>query len=261
MTIRWEAAAGSHVGKVRKGNEDSHRSDLNRGVFLVADGMGGHAAGEVASAVAADTLEEVFADSADKRTPDIRERLNGAFHEIQQRLIDCCSEDPAKEGMGTTLTALHLSRAGSWSIGHIGDSRAYRLHGSSLEQLTADHTWVQQEVDDGRLSQIAAMGHHLSHILTRVLTDDGESTPDLLEGSAQPGDLFLLVTDGLYGMVDDLVIQEILLQNETLARRVERLIDAANTNGGIDNITAVLIEILPDAPTEAAPSGPLAGQL
>ncbi len=249
MTIRWEAAAGSHVGRVRRGNEDSYRENSDRGIFLVADGMGGHAAGEVASAIAAETIVDLLGPAFVRSPEQIRNVLENAFQETQRRLIDCCADDHEKRGMGTTLTALHLRCDGKWVIGHIGDSRAYRLRGSTLEQLTTDHTWVQREVEHGRLSAIAAIGHHRSHILTRVLTDDGEASPDLIEGMAIPGDLYLLVTDGLFGMLDDRAIGDILLEKCTLAQRVDHLMVAANENGGIDNVTAVLIEIAEDTPT------------
>ena len=259
MTIRWRAAAGSHVGRVRQGNEDCYREDVGRGVFLVADGMGGHAAGEVASAIAADTIVELFAEDGAGERDRVRQVLENAFPDIQQRLIGCCARDPEKRGMGTTLTALHLCSAGVWRVGHIGDSRAYRLRDSALEQLTTDHTWVQREVENGRLRASAASGHHLSHILTRVLTDEGDASPDLLEGAALPGDRFLLVSDGLYGMLDDLAIRDVLLQEATLAEQVERLIFAANANGGVDNITAILVEISSEPPTAAVRAPQLAG--
>ncbi|HET7276410.1 MAG TPA: protein phosphatase 2C domain-containing protein [Longimicrobiaceae bacterium] len=245
MAICWETAAGTDIGRVRQGNEDTYHVDPERGLLLVADGMGGHAAGEVASALAAkctvDALTKLWDEGAEDDT--IYSALEQSFFTAQHRIITCCSDDPRTRGMGTTLTAMHLGRAGGWSLGHIGDSRAYRLRDASLTQLTRDHTWVQREVDEGRLPARAAATHHRSHILTRVLSDDGDASPDMSRGTALPGDVVLLATDGLHGLLDDAEIAEILMWEASLEERVHGLISAVNARGGTDNITAVLARI------------------
>ena len=245
MSLAWEAAGGSDVGRVRRNNEDAFRLDAQRGVFLVADGMGGHAAGEVASALAADTALELLSAAAAAPGADaLPAALGDAFHLAHRRIRDCCAAEPRNRGMGTTLTALVLRPDLSCHVGHIGDSRLYRLRGGRLEQLTRDHTWVQREVDAGRLAPAAARSHHLSHILTRVLSDDLDPEPDLLSGSCAPGDLLLLASDGLYNLLPDPAIARLLGEEGPLPDRVQALLDAANAAGGVDNVTVVLVRIV-----------------
>lgn len=250
MSIGWEAAGGSDVGRMRKGNEDTLRIDSDRGVFLVADGMGGHAAGEIASDLAASTTEARLAAAIDAGITG--QALGGALRDAFQRsytaIVECCRAAPHTRGMGTTLTACILTPAGLAHIGHIGDSRLYRVRDGTMEQVTSDHTWVQREVDAGRLSAQAARTHPLSHIVTRVLSEDIEPEIDVLELPVEPNDLLLLATDGLYNMVADDAIEAFLAPDPPLPQLINHLIDAANAAGGADNVTVVLIRVLPAAP-------------
>jgi PPM family protein phosphatase len=246
MTIGWESAGGSDVGRLRKGNEDTLRMDPDRGIFLVADGMGGHAAGEIASDLAASTAEEALSAAIDggARGKAIAATMRGAFHQAYTAIVDCCRSAPHTRGMGTTLTACAVERRGVAHVGHIGDSRLYRLRDGAMEQITRDHTWVQREVDAGRLSVDAARTHPLSHIVTRVLSEDVEPEIDLMEIGLQPGDLLLLASDGLYNMVDDGALEAMLASGLPLPELTNQLIDAANAGGGADNVTVVLVRIL-----------------
>lgn len=247
MRIAWEAAGGTDVGLLREGNEDAFRMDPDRGIFLVADGMGGHAAGEIASALAADAVAGSLAEAYDAGVgvEEIPEALQRAVHAAHGDILAYCAQHRAARGMGTTLTACVVTPDGACRIAHVGDSRLYRLRDRTLEQLTHDHTWVQREVDAGRLSPAAARRHSLSHILTRVLTDDPAPPEiDLPVRSVAPGDLLLLMTDGLYNMLDDGAIAEIVSLAIPLPARVQALIDAANGAGGADNITAVLVHMV-----------------
>jgi serine/threonine protein phosphatase PrpC len=246
VTIAWEATGGTHVGRLRNGNEDAFRTDAERGIFLVADGMGGHAAGEVASGLAANTVASALAEACDGGARDeaMRDALRQAVLSAHQRIVRFCARRPSTRGMGTTLTACAIDPAGVCRIAHIGDSRLYRLREGRLEQLTVDHTWVQREVDSGRLAPEDARRHPLSHILTRVLTDDPEAPEvDLLTEPVVPGDLLILMTDGLYNMLEDAAIREIVAREDPLPERIRALIDGANRAGGADNITAVLVRI------------------
>lgn len=249
MSIRWRAAGATDVGQLRVGNEDTWHADAARGVFLVADGMGGHAAGEVASALAAQTLAERLAVAVDvgARGDALAARLRSAFAEAQRRIEEVGARNRRLRGMGTTLTCLALAPDGGCLLGHLGDSRAYRLRADGLEQLTRDHSWVQREIDAGRLTPAAARTHRLAHVITRVLGAGNDDEPDLIAAEARPGDLFLLATDGLTGMLEDDEIAALLARPEPLPQRVAALIDAANANGGRDNITALLVEVLPAA--------------
>jgi PPM family protein phosphatase len=242
LTPAWDAVGGTHVGRRRKGNEDAFRVDLERGIFIVADGMGGHAAGEVASRIAADTTLEILVRAADDGMP-ADEALQLAFRESHHRIVTCCSDDPATKGMGTTLTAAVVSPGGAATIGHIGDSRAYVYSQGQVVQLTVDHSWVQQEVDAGRLSLDASRTHPLSHILTRVLSSTDLPHPDIFSAQLHSGDLLLLCSDGLYNMVEPEPMHRILELDLPPADLVDRLIVAANKKGGADNITVVALRL------------------
>ena len=145
--------------------------------------------------------------------------------------------------MGTTLTACILERSGQAHIAHIGDSRLYLLRNGALQQVTIDHTWVQREIDAGRIAPEAAQTHPLSHILTRVLSEDVDPEVDLLSFAVLPGDVLLLASDGLYNMVDDHRIATLLASNRPLPEITTDLIDAANHAGGADNVTVVLVRV------------------
>lgn len=240
MTIGWVAAGATHVGRVRKGNEDAFRLDPERGVFLVADGMGGHAAGEVASRLAADASLQVLTRSSPEAP---HERLESAFEAAHRSIRECCAGDPETEGMGTTLTVAILHRDGSLYLGHIGDSRAYLLRGEQLRQLTHDHTWVQREIDGGRVGADEAKTHPLSHILTRVLTSDEPGKPDIATDIVRPGDVLLLCTDGLHNMLDGPTLLDFLIRTGDPAETCQRLIKEANRAGGFDNSTVIVIRI------------------
>ena len=243
---RWEAAGASDVGRVRQGNEDAFLVDAQRGVFLVADGMGGHAAGEVASAIATETVGGALAKAIDAGAkPEAVERalaesIRQAHDAIGRRSV----ADPLTQGMGTTCTACAVLPDGAFRIGHVGDSRAYLLREGALAQLTRDHTWVQREVDAGRLTPRQARTHRFSHIITRALGVEDVGTPDLVPGLLLPGDVMLLATDGLTGMVDDPTIAQILGAGQPLAKTADALIAAANAGGGADNVTVVLVRAL-----------------
>jgi PPM family protein phosphatase len=245
VNIAWEAAGGTDVGRLRRGNEDNLHLDGASGLFLVADGMGGHAAGEVASQLATQTLSEVLprvlTESPDESAVHVALRQSVLL--AHNRILQRCDEDPRTRGMGTTLTCCVLTGEGRCQVAHIGDSRLYRYRGNVLEQLTHDHTWVQQEVDAGRLEASAARKHPLSHIVTRVLSDDVTPAVDIFTTEASAGDLLVLCTDGLYNMIADDEITEILRQGAHLSEQVQSLINTANRAGGADNITVVLVRI------------------
>lgn len=246
MSIRWEAAGASDVGRVRRGNEDALFLDEEKGVFLVADGMGGHAAGEVASGIAAELAGRLLAGTAQAGADDaaVFAALGEAVSRTHAELVRHEGAHPETRGMGTTLTALHITPAARFQLGHVGDSRAYLLREGELSQLTVDHTWVQEEVAGGRLTPAAAARHQMAHVLTRVLSTDVKEQPDLIAGNSRSGDVFLLATDGLTGMLDDDEIAAILRENAPLGETAEALIAAANQAGGTDNITAVMVRIL-----------------
>jgi protein phosphatase len=245
VSIELRAVGATHTGRKRRGNEDAHRIDLDHGIFLVADGMGGHAAGEIASELAAAIVSSSLAAAAERgaRDADWHEALRAAVRAAHAGIAECCEDDTRTRGMGTTLTACVLEAPGLWHIGHIGDSRAYLLRDGVLGQLTRDHTWVQHELDSGLIAPDVAAKHPLSHILTRVLTADLPPEIDVLSAPSLPGDLLLLATDGLYNMLSDSQILALLTADSPLPARAASLITAANRAGGMDNITAIVIEV------------------
>jgi serine/threonine protein phosphatase PrpC len=247
VKLRWRAVGGTHVGRVRKGNEDAFLVDEERGVFLVADGMGGHAAGEIASDIAKRAVGGTLLEGVDRRlaADDLAHSMVDSFRVADLAIAEHVAANPETEGMGTTVTAMVICTDGTYRMGHIGDSRAYLLRDGQLAQLSKDHTWVQREVDEGRLTPSAARKHPYSHILTRALGADPSDAPDLQAGQLEAGDVLLLCSDGLTGMVPDAHLQRILLSEGTAAERIEEMIVLANKRGGRDNITAVIVELLP----------------
>lgn len=245
--MRWLTAARTDRGRKRSSNEDAFSLRADLGFFALADGMGGHAAGEVASQMAVDRMtEEYLAAGSDALAPEELEatliaatqRANAAIFERSERELD-------KAGMGTTLTTLALVPAERvCRLAHVGDSRAYRLRADTLVQLTTDHTWVQQQVQLGRLSPNLARHHPFANIVTRALGIKGEVDVDVVRGELQPGDVFLLCSDGLTGMLPDGEIGEILAAAATPEDAVAALVDAANAAGGYDNITAIVVRML-----------------
>ena len=254
MKLAWKAAGGTHVGRMRRGNEDTFVVDSERGLFLVADGMGGHAAGEVASAIAAESVGGALREGIGRglQADELAQVMVESFRAADRAIAEHVAAHPATHGMGTTATACVLCTDGTYRIGHVGDSRAYLLRDEALAQVTRDHTWVQREVDEGRLTPAGARRHRLSHILTRALGADPLDAPDLLGGELRPGDLLMLCSDGLTGMLSDRQLGRILSIPSTPEEHVDRLIRAANARGGRDNITAVVVEIV--SPPAAGPS-------
>jgi serine/threonine protein phosphatase PrpC len=237
--MRLSSFAGTDVGRTRSGNEDSYF--CGRTVFAVADGLGGHQGGEVASAAAVEPLAALdgrgFGDAA-----AAAEALAGAIREANAAILERAAGDPGLWGMGTTLTAAALAGAGQLQLAHVGDSRAYLLRDGSLEQLTVDHTVVGELVRRGRLTPEQAAIHPERSILTRAVGLDPTvpvDLPDPLELRA--GDRVLLCSDGLTEAVGDPDIATILATAADGAAACRSLIDAANAAGGPDNITVVLL--------------------
>ena len=245
MALRVVEQAGlSDVGRQREANEDSYV--LAAPVFAVADGMGGAQAGEVASRTAAEVFEE---GGGEDGTPE--ERLTRLIGEANRRIHDLSRRDATRRGMGTTLTAAMLTD-GEVSIGHVGDSRAYRLRAGELHQITQDHSLVAELQRSGQLTPEAAEHHPQKSIITRALGPEAEVEVDAHTHAARDGDVYLLCSDGLAGMVSDDEMGAILRGSQTLPEAVEALVRAANQSGGKDNITVVAFRVADDgrAPAE-----------
>lgn len=237
MSLRIvEQVALSDVGRQRSSNEDSYFQGSP--VFAVADGMGGAQAGEVASSIAVKTVGELMDGTWD--TPEAR--LVEIATEANRRIHDLSQKDSSRQGMGCTLTIAFVGD-GEVTFGHVGDSRAYRLRDGGFEQLTNDHSLVEELVRQGKLTAEEAEVHPQRSIITRALGPEGQVEVDAFTHAAKPGDIFLLCSDGLTGMVTDERITELLETEGSLADAAAALIAAANENGGRDNITVVLFRV------------------
>lgn len=240
--MQLSVAAGTDIGRVRAGNEDNlhAEADQRHGVFIVADGMGGHAAGEVASAMAVEIVVRQLAGLPDVAAAEVPARIAGAITVANAAIYERTRREPEKQGMGTTVSALVLGE-GRYVIGHVGDSRVYLLRQGVLRQLTRDHSWVQEQVDAGHLSPELARTHPYSNVITRCVGANAAVEPDVFQGELQDGDLFLLASDGLTGMVDDPLLKRLLEGRPGPGRMVDALINEANRRGGVDNITAIVV--------------------
>jgi PPM family protein phosphatase len=230
-----EVAAVTDVGRQRQSNEDAYfeRSPL----FAVADGMGGARAGEVASRMAVEELGELTDEGS-----GAEERLRQVARTANRRIYDMAQSDTDHAGMGTTLTAAMLVGR-ELAIGHVGDSRLYRLRDGTLERLTDDHSLVEELVRQGKLTPQEAEVHPQRSIITRALGPEVDVEVDTFTHPVRPGDIYLLCSDGLSGMVSDAQIAQILAQAGSLDEAARQLIEVANSNGGKDNITVVLFRI------------------
>lgn len=250
--MRLEAQARTDPGPVRENNEDAFLVEVEAGLFVVADGMGGHASGEVASEIAVETVAEVLLESEDpdetrleRVTPDdeeaIRERLRYCMNQASLRIRREAMANPKHTGMGTTLCVL-LIEDDVAHLGHVGDSRIYLFRDDRLTRLTRDHTVVQQEIDAGRLTpELARIVPH-KNILTQSVGYHGPVEPDTSTRPVQPGDIFLICSDGLTDPLDDDALAE-LIRGAARDDLAEVLTQAALVNGTEDNVTVVVVTV------------------
>jgi PPM family protein phosphatase len=243
----------SDVGRQRQHNEDMFLVDTDAKLFIVADGMGGHAAGEVASSLAVEAIadfvtrtdeeEATWPMPFDARLRRATNRLLAALHVANRRVIDAMRTDSKLRGMGTTVVTAMIE-AEVASFAHLGDSRAYLIRRGALSRITNDHSWVFEQVQAGMLSEEEAERHPLRNVITRALGGSTDVVPDATEVQCEPADVFLLCSDGLTGMISDEQILQIVSENSDLETACHLLIQAANEGGGQDNITAVLVQAL-----------------
>ena len=245
MPLSLRFVAHSETGLVRKNNQDSGYASPH--LLVVADGMGGAGAGDMASAVAIDAIRKVDGRVAGDQMLEV---LAGALHQANDRIADLVNADYALEGMGTTVTGALFDGA-ELGLAHIGDSRAYLFRDGRLERLTHDHSWVQSLVDDGRISEEEATLHPHRSLLIKVLNGQPANDPDLTRLTVQQGDRLLFCSDGLCGLVDDPDIEAALRLPE-LEAASRRLIQLAHAAGGIDNITLIVGDVVDAGGTENA---------
>jgi PPM family protein phosphatase len=234
----WTAAGVTDRGRVRQANEDSFVMHAEAGAFVVCDGMGGAAAGETASHVAAETALAVLAKSQPGANA-----LREAVRVANSAVYDRAQHDPRLEGMGTTLVALSVGKDTGW-LGHVGDSRCYRWRSGALERLTQDHSIVEEQIRIGRMTREQARRSPMQNVITRAVGTRAEVVADIQEVPLEQGDLYLLASDGLTRELTDAAVATIL---ESKANNPEAacsaLLAAANAAGGRDNITCVVVRI------------------
>ena len=242
--IRLIPAALTDIGQVRSRNEDAFLVDAGLQLFAIADGMGGHQAGDVASRLALDTLRSSLGGSQSNVEAD--DALRDAILSANDRVFQESLARGHIQGMGTTLTAAWLvPQTQTLLIGHVGDSRCYRLRAGMLERLTHDHSWVQAQIDNGIIAEADAVKHPMRNVVTRSIGFEPHIEVDLIRDQPEAGDVYLLATDGLTGKISDRELQALLpelLANRDLEHVLAQLVADANARGGEDNITVVVVK-------------------
>lgn len=237
MSLKIRAYGRSDVGQVRRRNEDTLAVDAALGIVVVADGMGGAPAGDLASSTAVQKVTQAL-----RAGEGIVDSVRGA----NRHLFDMADSEPGLLGMGTTMTALKVSLPErSYRVGHVGDSRAYLLSGGEFTQISRDHTMVRDMVEAGKIPESAERKHPLGHILSRVLGTEDVVEVDLVEGPIQEGDCFLLCSDGLTKVMDDDEVGEWVrrIGSQPMEELVDAMIQEGNTRGAPDNITVALLQV------------------
>ena len=244
--MKAKAAGLSDLGRCRKVNQDQFLLDSSLGLYAIADGMGGHAAGEVASDLAINALAESLrknkeGGSGTWTSERAAELLRQALNDGNRKICESVANRAEWRGMGTTMVALVL--AGETAvIGYVGDSRAYLLRDGELRQLTSDHSWVNEQVKLGLLTSEQAYRHPMRNIVTRALGNQPDVEVDVIVEAVRPDDIFALCSDGLSDMVSDQEISQILVKHGEVPRDACRvLVDQANTYGGEDNVTVIVM--------------------
>ena len=240
--LHYTAAAVTDRGRKRPSNEDAFGFSVEHGVYLVCDGMGGAAAGEIASSIAVDEMLRLLSRRAEggkesAPMPLVAEEAIGATNEA---IFSRSQRNYKLSGMGTTLVGLMVEERRVWVL-NVGDSRCYRLRNRSLEQITQDHSLVEEQVRLGRMTRFEALRSPLRNVITRALGTQSRVSPDIFELDAEPGDLFLLCSDGLTRELNDPLIESLMSTDLPLDALCTRLVEAAKKAGGRDNITCILV--------------------
>jgi serine/threonine protein phosphatase PrpC len=253
--MRISSCGRTDVGLARKHNEDCYDSDQQQGLYVVADGMGGHSHGEIASRIAVDAIFNFIGDSSDGDItrsfvydPGLQShsnRLKNSVRVAHKEVLKAIRKDGSLHGMGTTVVGL-LLRDKVAAVAHVGDSRAYRVRDRELKLLTQDHTWVNEQVAAGYLSQEQARIHPLKNVVTRALGSEKDVVVDVNEVEVAAGDRYLLCSDGLTTMLSDEEIKERLTAEAPLEEICDTLVNDANARGGLDNVTVLLLSVEDD---------------
>lgn len=260
-TQQFDMASATDVGRVRAHNEDSIAADPEIGLATLADGMGGYNAGEVASGIAVAMVPAEFRKLHDSQAlrdlaeREVQEVVAAQAHKVNAAIYTAAQNQANYSGMGTTLVIAywHGDRV---TIGHLGDSRCYRMRGESISALTRDHSWIQEQIDAGLMTQEQARASKKKNLVTRACGIDLNVSAEVHTHDVQPGDIFVLCSDGLYDMVsDDNIHLTVSSLKSNLPLAAQQLVQQANDNGGRDNISVILVHVLK---VPRAPAGLLA---
>jgi protein phosphatase len=242
--VRYAAAAVTDRGRKRPSNEDAYGFSVEAGVYVVCDGMGGAAAGEIASAVAVDEILRLLKQRNPENQIPLQDAAQDAICAANDAIYSKAQRNQRLNGMGTTLVVLAAREQHVWVM-NIGDSRCYRLRRGKLEQVTRDHSLVEEQVRLGRMTPREALHSPLKNVITRALGTQSQVTPDIFEFEAEVGDLFLLCSDGLTRELSDQTIGDVLNHDLPLETLSSQLVEAAKKAGGHDNITCLLVRAEP----------------
>lgn len=252
--MNYEFCARTDTGRIRTNNEDAVTFDAATSLVILADGMGGYNAGEVASSLALSVVQAEMSRwlaqaGSQAHSREVRRAFETCMHNANDAILSAARNHAQYAGMGTTLVAgcFHGARL---IVGHIGDSRGYRLRGTTLTQITRDHSWLQEQVDAGIITPEQAAVSPNRNLVTRALGVEDTAQVELHEHRVEPGDLYLLCSDGLSDMLDDASIGAILQRGGALEQAASQLIDSANTRGGRDNISVLLAKATASPPTK-----------
>ncbi len=241
LSIRTFGA--TDTGLRRSQNEDSYVVNAASGLVALADGMGGAAAGEVASRIFTDTAVEVFSAGGCTEQEALA-KAQEVFRLANERILSDVTRNPSRKGMGCTAELIAFHDEG-YVLGHVGDSRSYLYRRGALRQLTRDHSVIQDQIDQGLITPEKAKSHSLRNVILRAVGTNESLAVDFIRGKNLPGDIFLVCSDGLSDMIEDESIRDALARPVSLERRASALIELANAAGGYDNVTVVLCEVPP----------------
>jgi serine/threonine protein phosphatase PrpC len=237
---RYTAAAVTDRGRKRPSNEDAYGFSVEAGVYVVCDGMGGAAAGEIASTLAVEEILRLMTGRKPEEEASLPDAAESAISAANKAIYSRAQRNHRLSGMGTTMVALAAREQHVWVL-NIGDSRCYRMRQGHLEQLTRDHSLVEEQVRMGRMTPREALHSPFKNVITRALGTQSQVTPDVFEFEAEPGDVFMLCSDGLTRELSDLAIEGLMNSELPLEKLSTQLVEAAKKAGGHDNITCLLV--------------------
>jgi protein phosphatase len=245
--MQFKVGFGTDIGRKRSQNQDNGAAIPELGLFMVSDGMGGHKGGETASALAVESISQSIRKAEQKKNWDPAQILTEAFQSANLAIYEKSIEKPELQGMGTTTTAL-LFKENTLTIGHVGDSRCYFFRPNAIWQATRDHSLVQEKLRAGLITRNELKTDRMKNVITRSVGFEKDVNVEIYHMQIQLGDSFLICSDGLSGLIEDNeilnIVQKNLFQEDNIQKTVNELISAANANGGDDNITSVMVQVM-----------------